>query len=218
MTLASMTIPLTVIIFTVGLLLLFIHELGQPFERGFYCDDDTIRYPLKESTVSSGLCYAMGSGVNLFLILVIEYLSLKKELEVSESNSQNNAFPTELYVRRVYYKVIVWLFGAVSSELFTDIAKITSGRLRPHFIDVCKPVVHHSSPKTLQEFCESPESRHLYITNYTCTGIEKKIRDTRMSFMSGHSSYSAYSAAFAVVSYLFSGPNLKTSHVLFNRF
>lgn len=106
-----------------------------------------------------------------------------------------------LYIKNVYCRWIVWLFGAISSELLTDISKFTAGRLRPHFITVCQP--HVRTPTgimLLEDYCGAPESKYKYITDYACFGPDHMQRDTRLSFMSGHSSYSAYSAAFAVVS------------------
>ncbi|MEQ2180606.1 hypothetical protein GOODEAATRI_002929, partial [Goodea atripinnis] len=33
----------------------------------------------------------------------------------------------------------VFLFGCAISQSFTDIAKVSVGRMRPHFLDVCRP-------------------------------------------------------------------------------
>ena len=35
--------------------------------------------------------------------------------------------------------VFLYALGAISTLLITEIGKHTIGRLRPHFIDVCKP-------------------------------------------------------------------------------
>lgn len=184
---------------TLGLILIIVHEFATPFFRGFQCSDDTIRYPFKDSTVSSGVCYAVGSGINVVLILVLEYQILIKETRTINSNGHDREFDgkfqARLYVRRVYCRLIIWLFGAIASELLTDISKFTAGRLRPHFIDVCQPEING---KNFTEFCSQTSDKYQYITNYQCTGNSGKFRDSRLSFMSGHSSYSAYSAAFAV--------------------
>lgn len=183
----------------VGTFLLCIHELGTPFFRGFNCDDATIRYPYKDSTIPSSVCYMVGSGLNVALILTFEYLILKKDSRGANSRSQ-----TKIYLRNVYCRLIIWFFGAVTSELFTDISKITAGRLRPHFIEVCKPIIRLDDDKEIssQAYCDSSQNqlRHEYITDYRCSGVPSMQRDARLSFMSGHSSYAAYSGAFAVVS------------------
>lgn len=43
-----------------------------------------------------------------------------------------------VYMQNIYKYVGLLVFGAACSQLTTDIAKYTIGRLRPHFISVCK--------------------------------------------------------------------------------
>lgn len=95
----------------------------------------------------------------------------------------------------IYNEMVVFIFGALSSQLCTDIAKYSIGRLRPHFLDVCKPV-------NMDSLCPPLGYNHLYIENYSCSpdADPKMIRDARLSFMSGHSSFSAYTMVFTAVS------------------
>jgi phosphatidate phosphatase len=44
----------------VGFPILLFFLFGQPFERGFYCDDESLRYPYKDSTISSAVLYVVG--------------------------------------------------------------------------------------------------------------------------------------------------------------
>lgn len=138
----------------------------------------------------------------MVLILIFEYhLLIQEERRNSTSRGSRNDFQLKLYLRNVYCRLVVWLFGAISSELLTDISKFTAGRLRPHFIDVCRPVVKNSGDEyKLDQYCSDPSSRFKYVLDYQCSGPEKMLRDIRLSFMSGHSSYAAYSATYAVVS------------------
>jgi len=88
------------------------------------------------------------------------------------------------------------LFGAICSELTTDIAKYTIGRLRPHFFDVCRPVLSDNTT------CDDPINLHRYIIDFTCnnpTASAKKLKEVRLSFMSGHSSFSMYTMLFAAL-------------------
>lgn len=48
---------------------------GEPFERGFFCDDETIRYPIKEGSIPAGLLYAY----NIVLTIVVVRV---KKLEI----------------------------------------------------------------------------------------------------------------------------------------
>ena len=95
----------------------------------------------------------------------------------------------DLYFWLTYHQVVLFAFGGLASQSLTDIAKYSIGRLRPHFLSVCSP---SSNP------CEGKDM-HQYIEDYTCPE-EKNIRDSRLSFMSGHSSFAAYSAVYMTVS------------------
>lgn len=188
-------------------MLVCIHELGKPFLRGFQCDDESIRYPYKDSTISSGVCYSIGSGLNIFLILLVEYLNLadsNKDVQNASAleiaSRGNDKLQVKVYLWNVYCRLLVWFFGAISSELITDITKFTAGRLRPHFIELCKPMVMDGAQELpLADYCRQAHNPYEYITNFYCTGGTPHMqRDARLSFLSGHSSYSAYSATFAV--------------------
>lgn len=61
----------------------------------------------------------------------------------------------------------VFLFGCAISQSFTDIAKVSVGRMRPHFLEVCKP-----------DFSTIDCSQG-YITNYTCTGPDSEVQEAR---------------------------------------
>lgn len=72
------------------------------------------------------------------------------------------------YVASVYKAVGTFLFGAAMSQSLTDIAKYSIGRLRPHFLDVCKP-----DWKLIN--C----SLGLYIEDFTCTGDQRMVNEGR---------------------------------------
>ena len=44
----------------VGFPILLFFLFGQPYERGFHCDDESLRYPYKDSTISSTVLYVVG--------------------------------------------------------------------------------------------------------------------------------------------------------------
>ncbi|RWS27147.1 phosphatidate phosphatase-like protein, partial [Leptotrombidium deliense] len=156
----------------VGIPVLILFLVGKPYSRGFYCDDDSIRYPYKDSTVPNGLLYTYAIGLPVVGILVIE------GLHFHENRSTRNY---RVLMFNVYCKLVVFAFGALVSQLLTDIAKYSIGRLRPHFYDVCQPNV----------YCK--ENDHTYYDVFDCKGNdEKKIKDAKLSFMSGHSSFSAF--------------------------
>ncbi|KAF6024487.1 hypothetical protein EB796_017215 [Bugula neritina] len=87
----------------------------EPTHRGFFCDDDSIRYPYHESTISTTVLILVGGFTNLIVVLMCEILHY-----VYDRKNKKAIFSEEL-------------FG------ITDIGKWTVGRLRPHFIDGCQP-------------------------------------------------------------------------------
>lgn len=72
----------------------------------------------------------------------------------------------------------------------TTLAKYSVGRLRPHFIDACRPNVGY-------DWCNNT---HHYITDYACAGALPKVTEARLSFFSGHSSLAMVASVYIVVS------------------
>ena len=70
-------------------------------------------------------------------------------------------------------------YGGLITIFITDVGKYTVGRLRPHFLSICKP------PPALISNCS-----HNYILGDVCTGDPDRLREGRLSFPSGHASFS----------------------------
>ncbi|XP_069594193.1 phospholipid phosphatase 3 isoform X1 [Ranitomeya imitator] len=153
----------------------------QPYRRGFYCNDESIRYPNKSGeTINDAVLSAAGILISILAIIVGEFFRIYYLKERSYSFIQNP------YVSALYKQVGCFVFGCAISQSFTDIAKVSIGRLRPHFIEVCNPRVNCS--------LES----HDYIQDYECTGPESKVIEARKSFFSGHASFSMYTMLYLV--------------------
>jgi phosphatidate phosphatase len=106
----------------------------------------------------------------------------------------NNLFIDDFHCS---YKFIgILAFGAACSQLTTDIAKYTIGRLRPHFISVCQPVFTDGSS------CSDSKNFYRYMEEFSCTNDDsskRKLKEMRLSFPSGHSSFSMYTMVFAAL-------------------
>ncbi|RXM98892.1 Lipid phosphate phosphohydrolase 3 [Acipenser ruthenus] len=151
----------------------------KPYQRGFYCNDESIRYPYKNGdTISDGLLSAAGILIAVLSIIIGECYRICYLKESSRS------FINNLYVSTLYKQVGVFIFGCAISQSFTDIAKVSVGRMRPHFLAVCKP-----------DFTTINCSLG-YIDNYSCLGDESKIQEARKSFFSGHASFSMYTMLY----------------------
>uniref|UniRef100_A0A8C2H8V2 Phospholipid phosphatase 1 n=1 Tax=Cyprinus carpio TaxID=7962 RepID=A0A8C2H8V2_CYPCA len=150
----------------------------KPYQRGFFCNDESISYPFHSSTVTSTVLYTMGFTLPICIMIIGECLSVY--LNRVKSKSFCNS-----YVACIYKAIGTFLFGAAMSQSLTDIAKYSIGRLRPHFLDVCKP-----------DWTQINCTGGAYIEDFVCTGDSTKVNEGRLSFYSGHSSFSMYCMLF----------------------
>ncbi|KAK6188321.1 hypothetical protein SNE40_004519 [Patella caerulea] len=177
----------------VPVLALFIH--GTPFKLGFRCDDTSIQYPYHPDSVSVPVLLAVGIGVPLVTMVFTELCRT-----LNKSNSGRRASNMWCAVKGFGF----FLFGTMVAKVFTETLKFSAGRLRPHFIDICRP-----------DFSKINCSLG-YITEYECTNTEvsdKLMRDSRLSFPSGHASFAFFSAVFVVL-YLHHRMSVNFSHLL----
>ncbi|XP_076009253.1 phospholipid phosphatase 3 isoform X2 [Genypterus blacodes] len=150
----------------------------RPYQRGFYCSDSSLIYPYKSSTVPSSVLTSVGLTLPVVSIVIGECYRIHQLHEGTKS------FVGNPYVSALYKQVGVFIFGCAVSQSFTDIAKVSVGRMRPHFLDVCNP-----------DFSTINCSLG-YITSYTCNGPESKVQEARKSFFSGHASFSMYTMLY----------------------
>ncbi|XP_069780471.1 phospholipid phosphatase 1 isoform X6 [Narcine bancroftii] len=164
-----------------GLPFAILSSIRSPFRRGFYCNDETLKYPYKEDTISYQLLAGTLIPVVLLVIIIGELASVHWNILYSNSFIRNS------YIATVYKAVGTFLFGAAASQSLTDIAKYSIGRLRPHFIDVCQPD------------WTKINCTHGYINDFTCLGDKQMANEARLSFFSGHSSFSMYCMMFLAI-------------------
>uniref|UniRef100_A0AAF5DLS7 Phosphatidic acid phosphatase type 2/haloperoxidase domain-containing protein n=1 Tax=Strongyloides stercoralis TaxID=6248 RepID=A0AAF5DLS7_STRER len=168
--------------------LLVFHEFVKPYKRGFYCDDESIRYPYRPSTVTRQMLIVVGILIPTTLIFITEIFRYsvweKKCSYAFKSYEIKNRSISRLIVRLYNYLGFFFL-GVCFNQIMVDIAKYTIGRHRPHFMDVCKPNIGYQN---------CPQD-HSYIDNFVCTGNDKYlIHESQLSFYSGHSAFSFYGA------------------------
>ncbi|XP_061603874.1 phospholipid phosphatase 1 isoform X1 [Phyllopteryx taeniolatus] len=173
-------VVLDVVCLVLGGLPLAAFNLGKisPYQRGFFCSDDSIKYPFHHSTVTSTVLYTVGFSLPISCMIFGECLCVYLKRLQSKSSYGS-------YVARVYKAVGTFLFGAAMSQSLTDIAKYSIGRLRPHFLDVCKP-----------DWKGVNCSPGAYVEHFACTGNPTMVNEGRLSFYSGHSSFSMYCMLF----------------------
>ncbi|EDW19686.1 putative phosphatidate phosphatase [Drosophila mojavensis] len=169
-----------------GLLLLlstYFKELWPPTtQRGFFCDDESLMYPYRESTVSSSMLHCIGIYLPMMALLILE---------------TSRAWQGSRQYWRVYNTLRWFILGYAAESLLKDMGKNVIGRLRPHFFEVCRPQLPDNG------YCtdEVHRSGGVYHTVYRCNtdlsgATEEMLADTHVSFPSGHSSMAFYGMVF----------------------
>lgn len=198
-----------VILCCVGFPILIFFLVGQPYERGFFCDDESLMHPFHDSTVTNWMLYIIGIAVPIVVIIGTELV----RAHVKKSNAQ----PLKVYNVTIHYWIVeayksigMFGFGAACSQLLTDVGKYTIGRLRPHFLEVCKPNMPDGTD------CSDPRNQGRYIVDFTCSSeisTPRMLKEMRLSFPSGHSSFSMYTLVYCAI-YLQSRMNWRGSKLL----
>ena len=179
-----------VIVIAVAIIL---RTVAAPFRRGFFCDDISIKYPLLPSqTVSVPLLVCLNVGIASILFAVGEYLGLKKTEKV-----RLYCLSVPAFLLKVCRLELIFLWGAVATNVLTDTIKFSVGALRPNFLALCQPYIDSAYID-----CTSKEEFGIYHTNFRCNSQGLSAGEesfARSSFPSGHSSMAAFSAIFLVV-------------------
>ncbi|CAK1584810.1 unnamed protein product [Parnassius mnemosyne] len=161
---------------------------AEPYRRGYFENDESLRLPYKKQQISEGLLAGLGFAFTIVTITITEFVRDKQGKGCGEKFLSGVLIPG--WVWESYVAIGIYTFGAACQQLTVNSAKYIIGRLRPHFFDVCKPVADMSSPLNALG----------YIQVYNCTGTnEAQINDMRLSFPSAHSSYAMYTAVFFIM-------------------
>jgi len=174
----------------------------HPYHRGFFCNDQSLKHPYLPQTVPIVDCVLIWAAASTFFIIVVETLRSRAEDQAGERRTkpfQKNRTPwiaLELYRYFGYFSL-----GALTCLLFTELSKYTIGRLRPHFITLCRP-------KMTPDLCLDEHQYHKFVTaseDEICEGLisgevtKKQLNEARLSFLSGHSSFSFYCGMFLII-------------------
>ena len=186
------------------------HKKVEPFQRGFYCDDENIKKPFKEDTVSEMLCFVIWAFLAAAILIPVEMVSFithptinTTEVKVPTLEKKIPALVVELY--RIIGSFTI---GGVFCMFATEMCKITIGELRPHFLSLCNIDLTKDLCKCTSNVCDG--EYHVYVEDFNCTfksevsGVKfeeeavwnKKVKDARKSFLSGHSAFSFYCAVY----------------------
>ncbi|CAF3290214.1 unnamed protein product [Rotaria socialis] len=178
-----------------------IYSLAKPSSRGFFCDDTSIRYPIKPDTIPMWLLGVYG-GLGPVIIFCIVEIWVVRPFECGSRSSSNNIKRRRIdYLKTILQTIFLFGLGIAICFLITEVGKRTIGRLRPYYLTLCDPNwANIECTKIILSF-SGPVSVPQYITNHNCnaTVLEKDLREARLSFPSGHASYSTFAFVFLFV-------------------
>ena len=196
--LVSFVINLSSFVVLVILFLLFKKNFITPFKRGFFCNDLTIRYPVREDTISTSALVGFSILIAILVFILGEYIFDVQECprikNLKHLTSNINFIYNYLSPKRWYIRVLKFFFiyswGLLASQVLVNVLKCSVGSLRPNFFIVCNPNVTCNNGETTK-----------YHTDYGCQEeiSPKEEANLRTSFPSGHAAFSAAAALFLVV-------------------
>ncbi|KEP65565.1 UNVERIFIED_CONTAM: PAP2 superfamily protein [Hammondia hammondi] len=167
-------------------------SLADPNVVGFFCNDDSIRFPLLPQTVPAFEASLIILLIPPVLIVVVDTVSWVMFGD-RFGRCVDLGFCKPSGVVALYYQSFGgFTFALLSCYAITLTAKICVGRLRPHFISVCQP--------DWSRITCSDANGFLYIDKFECLGTDKAaIKEARVSFPSGHSSTSMCSMLYLIM-------------------
>ena len=132
--------------------------------------------------------------INVSIIILVELLSsfIKPRKEVVTVGRSNNYWVLTFLIHRISTDrfSISWLlvemyrfagfclFGAIATNAFTDMSKFTIGRLRPHFLTICKPDFgrrNMSFPYFVNTTCECENGYLKFVEIENCPGVNQTL-------------------------------------------
>lgn len=199
-----------VVLVILGVLLLILElggERGWYVNKGFFCDDKTLRYPFTSHSAVPSWALFLGCSFIPFVTIVLGNLferyyktrtdHVRKRLTLC-ARGNRSGYHVPPWILRALYHIRWFIIGVLLTALVTDICKVTVGRLRPHFFSVCRPDFNQLN-------CTDEHGYQVYVIHYKCRGRpdimdgDKVIHDSHLSFPSGHASTSAYSFVFLLL-------------------
>ncbi|SPP76340.1 putative phosphatidate phosphatase [Drosophila guanche] len=193
---------------SVGSLLL--HKWGKPFKRGFFCGDESLAYPYRESSFEHQLVLAIAFGVPSSVIVVVELFKQLPGGAPRENSGKRDGCRLGHRVGQLYKQVIFYLFGLAMVAFTTMLSKVCIGRLRPHFYAVCQPMLPDGST------CQDAQNQGRYIDSYTCSNANMtdfNFRQLNQSFPSGHASIIMFAMLYLAI-YLQAALSTRVSKLL----
>ncbi|CAF0726503.1 unnamed protein product [Didymodactylos carnosus] len=180
-------------------------------QQRFLCDDP--RYYQSYEDGNTERNYVLLSNIALYSLCLFIPILVITIIELIRSFLCYSSYKTRFSIKlkeclllsfaKILKYISVFIFGALSTTIITDILKIMSGRLRPYFLTLCNPD---------QKSCNG---MGLTDADFVCLSknMTAVMREARLSFPSLHASLSMYSAIFLAI-YLHRGVTIERVRIV----
>jgi len=150
--------------------------MNHRHKGGFFCDDKTLMLPYKGQTISSAEVLLHTTLVPIGLFIVVEHVLYRQKAFV-----------------RAYRHGINFGIGYLVAVSLMWLPKFFDGAggLRPHFFDLCQPVMNDGTT------CADAVNQGRFIEDYSCSRADFPQRIYR-TFPSGHSTVSTFSVIYSL--------------------
>ena len=96
---------------------LLLNLVGEPYMRGFFCNDESIRHPYLDSSVPTWALVLVSYCLPAIIIALVETALLK----------HSETFNSARLAREMYNTFGLFMFGSMVNQLLTDTSKFTIG-------------------------------------------------------------------------------------------
>ena len=186
-----------IVIVIIFIIFIIVYFRLEPRIRYFTCDESEIFMPNKQETLPYWAVALYATLGPILIIIFIELLNAK--LLPLQKNPNNLSFKQRLrkFFICLLHALSLFVLGIAITLLLTEIGKRWVGRLRPNFIDVCKPNL--TSLECIQPVKKGFVYKPIFTGGNFCTADKELVDGARVSFPSGHASYSWYSMTFLII-------------------
>lgn len=173
----------------IAIFLASVNKFGKPLtSQGFSCDDTSINKPYSPSTIPYFPLFLIGLALSTCCFLFGISRKCKLLHKVSDEGDIKKYVPYHVTIL-----FVLFMYGTGITLFVTNVGKYSVGRLRPHFLSVCQP-----NWPALNCTDETGNKNIFYGSDVCQTDDIKRFTDSRLSFPSGHASFSAFVATFLV--------------------
>lgn len=164
-----------------------VQVVSRPAIAYFTCDQADILAPYTPNTIPTFYMIVVGNTVPILAILATEFsnsMQLRRLMEPGRERGDSKkpavgGPASSGFWHYASHAINLFWLGQFTVVLITEVAKRWTGRLRPHFMDVCRP-----SPDSIVCFNKTAHA-HMYNWIYTggdfCTGDPGKVDEARLS-------------------------------------